>query len=82
MMIKTEVVLVDVLKVLHGDVLGLEGEALCGGDREGRLGHLECLHRDSYLALLGVPGALLLARFKVFYLVVESLLDGIVGMAN
>ena len=51
MMIKTEVVLVDVLKVLHGDVLGLEGEALCGGDREGRLGHLECLHRDRHLAL-------------------------------
>ena len=81
-MIKTEVVLVDVLKVLHGNVLGLEGEAWSFGDREGRLGHLECLHRDRHLALKGVPGALLLARVKVFYLVVQSLLDGIVGMAN
>ena len=51
MMIETEVVLVNVLKVLHGDVLGLEGEALWGGDREGRLGHLECLHGDRHLAL-------------------------------
>ena len=51
MMIEAEVVLVNVHVVLHGDVLGLEGEAWRGGDREGRLGHLECLHRDGHLAL-------------------------------
>ena len=51
MMIKTEFVLVDVLKVLHGDVLGLEGEAWSFSDREGRLGHLECLHGDRRFAL-------------------------------
>ena len=78
MMIETEVALVNVLVVLHGDVLGLEGEAWRGSDGQGRLGHLECLHRDGHLALYGVSGALLLASAKaeaqiVLYLVVDSL---------
>ena len=50
-MIETEVVLVNILMVLYSYVLGLEGEAGCGGDGKRRLGHLECLHGDGHLAL-------------------------------